>query len=225
MKIMDSTPIITSIKPLKGDPLRCVVRVGKEKVATLKIEHLGELGIRVGDVWDEATAARVGRVAMTDEARRKALSLINRRDYSSGELANKLRQKGYESAVIEPLVADLLAKRYLDDEAYGRSAIASIRARKPAGRRLIEQKLMLKRLPRKLIEKLVREAEGEHDAVGEARRLAEQRLKSAALRRCEPAKRRQRVWSLLARRGFDPGVIAQAMRGLSGLSDEDEPTY
>jgi len=216
---------ITAIKPLRSDADRCSIRVGKKSVATIPWEQVRTLGLRVGDVWDDALADRVAPIAAADGARRDALRLINRRDYSTGELRFKLRQKGHEDANIDPVIERLLDKGLIDDEAYGRSVIASQRARKPAGARLLRHKLMQKRLPRDLIDRLIAEAEDDHDAVGEARRLAEQRLSTAALQRCDANKRRQRVWSLLARRGFSPDTIRDALSTLGDQLNEDEPMF
>src|SRR5258705_210024 len=64
---------------------------------------------------------------------------------------------------------------------------------------------------------VVGEAAGKTDMVGEARRLAEKKLRSAGLQRCDPVARKRRLWGALARRGFDFDTIEAAMKGL------DEP--
>jgi SOS response regulatory protein OraA/RecX len=73
---------------------------------------------------------------------------------------------------------------------------------------------MQKRLPRELIDQLIREADEDYDHVAEARHLAERKLDTAALQRCDADKRRQRIWSLLARRGFSPDTIVRVMADL-----------
>lgn len=47
-----------------------------------------------------------------------AVALLARRDYGSGELATKLLERGYERAVVEAVVADLLERRLIDDARY-----------------------------------------------------------------------------------------------------------
>ena len=97
--------------------------------------------------------------------------------------------------------------------------IRAERARKPAGARLLRYRLMQKKVPRALIDRLVAEADEAYDAVDEARALAQRRLAAAAMRTLEPAVRRRRVWATLARRGFDADTIRNAVDGLIGDDD------
>ncbi|QNN22420.1 regulatory protein RecX [Planctomycetales bacterium ZRK34] len=219
---MSDLPTITAIKARRTDPDRCSVRVGKKTVATLRWEQVNTLGLRVGDVWDQNLAERVTQLAAAEQVRVDAQRLINRRDYSSGELRFKLTQKGHDARTSEAVVARLVELGIVDDEAYGRSVIATQRARKGAGARLLQQKLMQKRLPRELIDELIREADEDYDHIGEARQLADRKLDTAALQRCDPAKRRQRIWSLLARRGFSPDTINRVMSDLADRLRNDD---
>ncbi|MBS0388785.1 MAG: regulatory protein RecX [Proteobacteria bacterium] len=58
-----------------------------------------------------------------------AVAFLARRDYASGELAAKLRERGYESEVVRALIADLAARRLLDDARYAGHFVAYHRAR------------------------------------------------------------------------------------------------
>lgn len=219
---MSDLPTITAIKARRGDAERAIIRVGKQTVATLLWEQVAALGLRVGEVWDQALADRVSKLSAAEQVRLAALRLINRRDYSSGELRFKLAQKGHDPSTCAAVVARLVDLGIVDDQAYGRSVIAAQRARKGAGARLLQQKLMLKRLPRELIDELILEADEDYDHLGEARRLAERKLDTPALQRCEPDKRRQKIWNLLARRGFNPDTISRVMSDLAARLRGDE---
>ncbi len=58
-----------------------------------------------------------------------AVAFLARRDYACGELAGKLRERGYEPAVVTALVADLTARRLLDDARYAGHFVSYHRAR------------------------------------------------------------------------------------------------
>jgi regulatory protein len=47
-----------------------------------------------------------------------AVGLLARRDFACGELGAKLRERGFDAAVIEPLIEALRARRLLDDGRY-----------------------------------------------------------------------------------------------------------
>jgi regulatory protein len=58
-----------------------------------------------------------------------AVAFLARRDYACGELAGKLRERGFEPAVVSALVADLAARRLLDDARYAGHFVEYHRAR------------------------------------------------------------------------------------------------
>ena len=47
-----------------------------------------------------------------------AVALLARRDYSSGELTQKLRGDGYSAAAVHAVISDLIEHRFLDDARY-----------------------------------------------------------------------------------------------------------
>ena len=58
-----------------------------------------------------------------------AVAFLARRDYACGELAGKLRERGYEAGMVQTLVADLAARRLLDDARYAGHFVEYHRAR------------------------------------------------------------------------------------------------
>jgi len=216
---------ITAIDPTKQDPLRRTVKVGRRKVATLDVEQVVELGLCVGMIWDDALAERVGGTNAAAKARKDALKLIERRAITTRDLLERLTRKGHAGHIAEEIVSDLESKGLLDDAAYARTLIESQRASKPAGRRLLQQKLMQKKVPRDIAERALDEADEGYDAVAEARALAEKKLASASLRRADPPTRYRRVYGMLARRGFNPDTIRDAMTGLDALRDDTPPSF
>ena len=58
-----------------------------------------------------------------------AVAFLARRDYACGELAGKLSERGYESGMVQTLVADLAARRLLDDARYAGHFVEYHRAR------------------------------------------------------------------------------------------------
>jgi len=47
-----------------------------------------------------------------------AVALLARRDFASGELSSKLRERGFDPAVVQDLIERLRARRLLNDERY-----------------------------------------------------------------------------------------------------------
>ncbi len=65
----------------------------------------------------------------SEAAERAAVTLLARRDHACGELAGKLRERGYDAEVIEALIANLRSRRLLDDERYAGHFVDYHRAR------------------------------------------------------------------------------------------------
>ena len=47
-----------------------------------------------------------------------AVALMARRDYACGELAGKLRERGFDPGTVQALIDELRARRFLNDERY-----------------------------------------------------------------------------------------------------------
>ena len=202
--------------------MRCTVMVGRRAAARLSREAVERLGLRVGQPWDAAAESRIAEAQAQERAMTYAMRLLRRRPIGTAELIDRLNRKGHAAAAAQAVIHRLTEKGLLDDEKYGRLVVQSELARKPTGRRLLAHKLYRKRLPRELIGRVVDQAVRQSDPIADARRLVEQKLRGATLRRCDPRTRQRRLWGLLARRGFDYETIEAALRNQPGLRDELE---
>lgn len=213
---------ISALKPTQRDPTRVMIRVGGKVVATLPRKVVDDLRVAVGVAWTESLAASVAQAVDEDKAYRNALNALARLAMSTGDMRDRIKRRGHSDAVAQQVVEHLIERGWLDDEKFGRTYIEQMRSQKPAGPRLLAFKLRRKKIDPKLIDRLLAEGSDSHDDAAGARQLAEQRLRSSTLRRCDPATRKRRLWGVLARRGFTPDVIMRVMRDLPGLRDSHE---
>jgi regulatory protein len=209
-------PVITAIVPTQRNPQRATIRVGRQAMATLSRRLIDELGLMIGQAWNDAIAQQVSRAAQVDKATRQGLNRLNRRPMSSGRMRTKLRQLGYDEAVIVAAIDRLTQLGALDDEAMGRALVEELVRRGSGGPRLIRARLQARGIPVPLAQGLAAEADNAEQQVDAARVLARKRLRMMA--RLEPAIRQRRLWAALARRGFDHDIITAALNGLEGLN-------
>lgn len=148
-----------------------------------------------------------------EAAREAALRLLERTRRTRSDLVRRLRDRDFDRATIEAVLARLGEVGLVDDVEYARAYLAERWGRRAAGWRRLEADLRRKGLDTGDIaaarERLERETGGA-DEVTLARRVIAQSARR--LERLDPRVRRQRTWGLLARRGFDPDVIEQALR-------------
>ena len=84
-----------------------------------------------------------------------AITLLARRDYSSGELTRKLAERGYLEHAVEPVVEELLASNKLNDDRYSQNFVA-YRARRGHGPARIRNELKTSGLSRSTIDEAVK---------------------------------------------------------------------
>lgn len=83
------------------------------------------------------------------EIENAAVRYLSRRDYSSGELRDKLKKKGFASHAVDQVLAALVERGWIDDERFAR-AQSEILVRKGWGPLQISRKLQHHGVPRDL---------------------------------------------------------------------------
>jgi regulatory protein len=137
-------------------------------------------------------------------ARAAALDALARRDYSIEGLRRKLLEKGYDAAVVAPLLEALLAEKLLDDRRYTENFVAyhAVRGQGPLR---IRADLRRQGLPETLVEECL---EGYPDWIVHLRK-AQQKKFGAGLPTHYADKQRQAKF--LGYRGFTSAQIRMAL--------------
>lgn len=86
----------------------------------------------------------------------QALRYLNAKMYSEADLAYKLKNKGYSEAEIREVVDQLKQENFLDDARYGDVYFQNLVEYRNFGFYGIKLKLIQKRLPKPLVEKIMR---------------------------------------------------------------------
>jgi len=144
-----------------------------------------------------------------------AITLLARRDYSSGELSRKLAERGYQELAIGPVVEELLATNKLNDERYSQNFVA-FRARRGHGPARIRSQLKTSGLSRDTIDEAVKGADAP-DFLALARAVRSRKYGPEI-----PADRKERARQarFLQYRGFSTDHIRAVLEGAPDDSDE-----
>ena len=113
---------------------------------------------------------------MDEQAKNRALRLLDKRDYSRGELLRKLLEKGTEEAAAAEVVDYLAGLGFVDDARYAPIVVRHYAA-KGYGRRRVQQELQRREIPRALWEQAMEQMPAQDDTVD---RLLRGRLKGTA---------------------------------------------
>ena len=149
-------------------------------------------------------------------AREAALRLLERTRRTRSDLERSLRDKGYSPSIVGEVLERLAAVGLVDDVEYARAFLAGRLGRRAAGWRRLLQELRRRGISAEdagAARARLEEIQGAADEAAMARRvLAQVAARYAAL---DPRVRRQRLYALLVRRGFEGDVIEQALREMS----------
>lgn len=136
----------------------------------------------------------------------RAVAALNRREHSQRELTRKLREGGFEDAVIAPVLEQLIERGWLSDSRYA-GALARTRAASGQGPRRIHVELARQGITAENTEAALASCDG--DWAAQARALVVRRFGEADLR---GAPNERKAVDFLLRRGFDVNVARDALR-------------
>jgi regulatory protein len=147
-----------------------------------------------------------------DACREAALKLLERTRRTRSDMARRLADKGYAPATVAEVLDRLVAVGLIDDTEFARAFLAGRWGRKPSGWRRLQQELRAKGVAEADVlaaRGLLEQREGGVDEISTARKLIAQAERRYA--RLEPRVRSQRLYALLARRGYDGEIIRRAL--------------
>lgn len=150
----------------------------------------------------EESAAHAGT-----RVRLKMLDLLGRREHSAQELARKLTQRGYESALIDEALNEFRETGYVDDRRFARSFVESRLRRRPEGRTVLSARLFQRGVERHIIDDVLEELFDE-ETESEALSRAFEKVKA---RTSDPEKQIAR----LLRKGFSYASVRAHIRSQS----------
>jgi regulatory protein len=184
--------------------------VDQNPVARLGIHGIERLQLRVGLTIDEKLTAEIAEEATVSRVYDRAMMMLAARGRASGELKRLLVRKGEDPKVVDVVLERLSAGGFLDDNAFARQ-FARSKSTSGTSRRRIEMELSRKGVDRDIARTAVQETfdEEQVDEGAAIDRAAEKKLRT--LTKVDELTRRRRLYSYLARRGFDPDAINGVM--------------
>ena len=188
--------------------------------ATLSIEAIERFELAVGGVVDDKKAAAIEREVGILHAYDRALNMLAARGRASAELRRLLIRKGEPADAVDVAIERLVSAGFLDDAAFARSFARSKGVAGGLSRRRLEQELGRRGVNREMGSEAIETVFSEEgvDESAAIEKVARKKLRS--LTTLDAPTRRRRLYSFLARRGYDSDDIGRVLRQLLDSSDE-----
>ncbi len=188
---------------VKKDDNNVVVYFDNDEKFFLTYEVLLKNGLRKNAEIPADHFAFLIRENQKYHIRQKAFSYIARRHHSVFEIRIKLRQKGYDKDLIEEIIRDLSANKYLDDYEFSSIFTEENIRLKLWGKNKIKADLMKRGVDARIISEVLSENFPEGNDFNSAIELAKKKAKTLTKRNLEERKLKQKLYAFLSSRGYD----------------------
>jgi regulatory protein len=182
-----------------------------------------EAGLRPGLVLDDLAVGRLRQRDEFQDALDRALHFLGSRPRSEREIRIRLTRAGVGPELLDRVVDRLRQHGLVDDAAFARYWIDNRERFSPRGARAIKAELRQKGLTAEVISEEVDEAESVDEEAGARGVALKQARRFATL---DHRTFRQKLWAVLARRGFDfdaiNPAIDEAWQAVNGEPGNDE---
>jgi regulatory protein len=197
---------ITALQPQKGNRRRISVFLDGNFLFGLSSETVGALGLHVGREVDRADLDRIALEEQLHEARQYAFLLLSYKARTTSELKQRLGRKGFSPDIVSSTMQRLAELKMIDDAGFARRFAEDRITIGHKGKWRVRGELLKRGVDRKQIDEAIAEAPDETAAAKEVAAKYVSRN-----RRLEPDVLKRRLYALLARRGFSPDTIRQAI--------------
>ncbi|MBA2683998.1 MAG: RecX family transcriptional regulator [Gemmatimonadaceae bacterium] len=215
---------ISAISASARHPGRFEILVDGSTVATLSLDGIERLGVRLGVAYTESLANRVVVESAALHTFDRALAMLAARPRAARDLERMLVRKGEPAEHVAAAVERLITLGALDDAQYARQFIRAKISGAGLSRRRLQSELWRKGVARDVIDAALTEVL-EVDEVDEDAQIAQVAAKKLrTLRSTDPATTRRRLYAFLARRGYDGSAIRRVMDALPAGADSEADT-
>jgi regulatory protein len=208
---------VTSIEAQKHAITRYSIFIDGEFAFGIGRDLLLESGVAKGEFLDQERLDAILARDAIDRAVSTAMRALEQRMQTGRELRTRLLRKGFDNETIDAALAKLSDVGYLNDERFAELWIENRLAHRPRGKRMLEQELRQKGIDRQIVDETV--AGMDIDDRAAALELARKRLKSVQSLPLDEQKKK--LTGILARRGFDYGVIRATLETVLGEQFDD----
>ena len=202
--------LITKIEKQKKNNKRYNLYIGGEFYCGLYDDTILKFGIASGD---DISVEKLQHIRDFDEyiyGKKISFDYLSYRIRTTAEIKKKLKSKDISPVIIEKVINHLNELGLLNDEEFAKQLITEKIKNKPAGKRLLQQKLFEKGISKQVSETSISKFLTEEAEKQMALKVYD-KLKPK-LKGIEKQKAKQKIYETLARKGFEYDIINEIIR-------------
>jgi regulatory protein len=190
---------------------RFVIEVDGSEAAVVPVDTISQLGLHTGVELGTSVLRQLEVANRRTELLDRALNILAAHARSRRDMRIRLRRIGALDGDVEWVLERLAGQGYLDDADYARQLARARIVGGGTSRRRVEQELFKRGVSKETATDAINAtlAEVELDEHGAALNAARKRMRSLAA--LDPLTRRRRLYSFLARRGYESEVVARVV--------------
>jgi regulatory protein len=198
--------IVSGIEPF--DNKRSKIFIDGEFAFVLYKGEIRDYNIRTGEEISSPVLNEITNEVIPKRAKKRAMNLLQKRDYTEYKLTEKLHEGLYSDEIIADTIEFLKSYHYLDDERYADDYIRYHLNDKSRSR--IRQDLIQKGIRSEIIDRILEEAVSDENEDPEIR-LATELLVKKHFTGDASYEDKQKIMAFLYRKGFSADAIHKAM--------------
>lgn len=197
------------IKIVKKDAKNARVHFDNDEVLFLSVDIFHKSGLKKNDEISDDRFSSLIKENRLFHIKQRAFRYLGRRQHSTSELRIKLKQKGYETELINQVLDDLKQKNYLDDTKFAEMFVEEKIKLKLWGEQKLRSELIKRGINSEIISDILRNKITDEDKLNNAMIIASKKYNTLRNRNLDNDVIKRMLISFLNSRGYNYDVIKE----------------
>jgi regulatory protein len=178
--------------------------------------------VRTNDEDSDKPKPPINAVRAREKTMTRAFNILSVKPYSVEDMRRRLLEKDWTTPeIVDAVLEKLKEYNYLNDEQFAKTFAASQIRQKPVGKRVLKQKLAMKKLDKETVDEALEQVLEETPEEEIIERAIAKRLRLKG--KPETREDSKKFYDYLLRQGFSYDLVSNKMRELNSRAlDEDE---
>jgi len=197
------------IRIAKKDARNVIIHFDNDEVLFLSVDIFYKSGLKKNDEISDDRFSSLIKENRLFHIKQRAFLFLGRRQHSTSELRIKLKQKGYETELINEVIDDLKNKNYLDDTEFAKMFVEEKIKLKLWSEQKLKSELIKKGINAEIISDVLRNIISDEDTLNNAMTVAEKKYDNLKNRDVENDVIKSKLVAFLKSRGYNYDVIKE----------------